>query len=391
MTESLDRSEAPCDSVRVELGARSYEILVGRRLLVRAGQLIAERFAGRRCVVVTDSNVARAHLAALEGSLASAGVKTTSIMLDPGEQSKDFDHLEVLIERLFEARIERSTLVIALGGGVIGDLAGFAASIVLRGIDFIQVPTTLLAQVDSSVGGKTAINSRFGKNLIGSFHQPRLVLIDTDALDTLPRRELLAGYAEVVKYGLIDNPTFFAWLETNGAALLAGEPTARRHAVVTSCAAKARIVAADERETGVRALLNLGHTFGHALEAETGFGPALLHGEAVGAGLGLAFALSSRLGLCPAPDVTRVTRHLAAMGLPTTIADLPERPWSAARLIEHMTHDKKVRAGRIAFVLARGIGGAFVADDVPIESVRSLLAEFIDRGAAPARASGATS
>ena len=391
MTDPVDKPGATSDTARVELGARSYDILVGRGLLGRAGQVVAERFPGRRCFIVTDANVARALLAPLEGALARVGVNATSIVLDAGEPTKDFGHLEALVEQLLESRIERSSVLIALGGGVIGDLVGFAASIVLRGIDFVQLPTTLLAQVDSSVGGKTAINSRHGKNLIGSFHQPRLVLIDTDALDTLPRRELLAGYAEVVKYGLIDDPAFFAWLEANGAALLAGDHAARRHAVITSCTAKARIVAADEREIGVRALLNLGHTFAHALEAETGYGAALLHGEAVGAGLGLAFALSSRLGLCAATDVERVTRHLASSGLPTAVADLPAREWRAARLIEHMAHDKKVRDGRITFVLARGIGKAFVANDVPIETVQFLMAGFTGESAASASASGAAS
>jgi 3-dehydroquinate synthase len=373
------------DVVPVELGDRRYDILAGRGLLARAGSELAARFPGRRLFVVTDQNVARAHLGALEHALTGAGLEARSLVLDAGEATKDFAHLEALIEQLLEARIERSSLIVAFGGGVIGDLAGFAASIVLRGVDYIQIPTTLLAQVDSSVGGKTAINSRIGKNLIGSFHQPRLVLADTGALDTLPRRELLAGYAEVVKYGLIDDPAFFAWLEANGKSLLAGDDGARRHAIVTACRSKARIVAADEREAGLRALLNLGHTFAHALEAETGYGDALLHGEAVGAGLGLAFSLSSRLGLCPPEDALRVLRHLEAVGLPARLADLPARNWGAERLIEHMAHDKKVRRGRIAFVLARGIGRAFVADDVPLDAVRAVLDEFIAAGAAAGR------
>ncbi|MGD9538354.1 MAG: 3-dehydroquinate synthase [Alphaproteobacteria bacterium] len=380
MSEPVSEPGPSIDTVSVELGDRRYDILVGRGLLAQAGEQIAARFAGRRCFVITDRNIAAAHLATLERALSSAGLNARSFVVDAGEATKDFAHLESLIEQLLEARIERSSLLVALGGGVIGDLAGFAASIILRGIDFIQVPTSLLAQVDSSVGGKTAINSRIGKNLIGSFHQPRLVLADTGVLDTLPRRELLAGYAEVVKYGLIDDPAFFAWLEANGAALIEGDDDARRHAIVTSCRSKARIVAADERETGVRALLNFGHTFAHALEAETGYGGALLHGEAVGAGLGLAFSLSSRLGLCPPEDTARVLRHLAAIGLPTRLADLPARDWRTERLIEHMAHDKKVRQGRITFVLARGIGRAFVADDVPVEAVRGLLDAFIAAG-----------
>ena len=388
MTSNRDHPSTASECVNVALGERSYDILVGRGLLDQAGALIAARFARRRAFIVTDANVARSYLAALERDLTQAGVAAMSIVLDAGEQTKDFSHLEGLIEKLLGARIERSSLLIALGGGVIGDLVGFAASIVLRGIDFIQIPTTLLAQVDSSVGGKTAINSRIGKNLIGTFHQPRLVLIDTDALNTLPPRELRAGYAEVVKYGLIDDPAFFTWLEANGKTLLDGDTAARRHAVVTSCRAKARIVAADERETGVRALLNLGHTFAHVFEAETGYGAALLHGEAVGTGLGLAFALSARLGLCTAADAERVQRHLALAGLPTTIDALPPRAWSAARLIEHMAHDKKVKAGRVTFVLARGIGKAFVSSDVPIETVQDLLSDFISAGQSPARVSG---
>jgi 3-dehydroquinate synthase len=364
------------DTLRVELGARSYDIVVGRGLIGRAGALLVERFPGRRFTVITDANVARSQLAILESSFGQAGFAGASIVLEAGEHTKSFSNLEALIERLIEARVERSSMLVALGGGVIGDLVGFAASVLLRGIDFVQMPTTLLAQVDSSVGGKTAINSRHGKNLIGSFHQPRCVIADIAALDSLPRRELLSGYAEVAKYGLIDDPGFFAWLEANGASVLTGDDAARRHAIVTCCKAKARIVAADERESGVRALLNLGHTFAHALEAETGFGTALLHGEAVAAGLVLAFELSHRLGLCPADDLERVRRHVAMIGLPAGAADLPARAWQADSLIAHMAHDKKVRAGRITFVLARGIGRAFVADDVPLDTVRDLLATF---------------
>jgi 3-dehydroquinate synthase len=271
--------------------------------------------------------------------------------------------------------LERSSLLVAFGGGVIGDLAGFAASILLRGLDFIQIPTSLLAQVDSSVGGKTGINTPHGKNLVGSFHQPRLVLADTGVLRTLPKRELLAGYAEVVKYGLIDDPDFFQWLEDHGLAIVEGDPAARRHAILTSCAAKAAIVAEDERESGRRALLNLGHTFGHALEAELGYDQRLLHGEAVAIGLVLAFELSTALGLCPAADTAAVRRHLAAVGLPTDLEAVPGVVWSVEALIEHMRRDKKVRDGRVSFVLVRGIGKAFMAGDIALDDVAALLTD----------------
>jgi 3-dehydroquinate synthase len=327
--------------------------------------------------VVSDANVARLHLPTLAESLARAGIPHDQIVLPAGEATKDFTHLAELAQDLLARRIERNTLLVALGGGVIGDLVGFAASILLRGIDFVQIPTTLLAQVDSSVGGKTGINTPQGKNLVGAFHQPRLVLADLDALATLPRRELLAGYAEVVKYGLIEDHHFFAWLEGHGAALIEGDVEAQRHAVAQSCAAKAAIVAADERETGRRALLNLGHTFGHALEAECGFGEELLHGEAVAIGMVMAFDLSARLGLCPGADGARVARHLASVGLPTGLESLPQRRFAVDRLIEHMRRDKKVIGARIAFVLARGIGEAFLAKEVDLGEVEALLTEAV--------------
>lgn len=377
MTSPRTASPSAHDVVPVELGDRRYDILVGNGLIARAGEHIASRLGQRPLAVVTDANVAPIHLDMLMRSLGGFKQVAPPVVIEAGEPSKDFAHLERLIETLLAARIERSTLVIALGGGVIGDLAGFAASVALRGIDFVQVPTTLLAQVDSAVGGKTAINSRHGKNLIGSFHQPRLVLADIGALESLPARELRAGYAEVVKYGLIDDAPFFAWLEASGAALLAGDRALRREAVVRSCRSKARIVAADEREASVRALLNLGHTFGHAFEAETGFGPELLHGEAVALGMALAHALSARLGLCPHEDAARVARHLKSAGLPGTIRDLTPRDWRSERLIEHMAHDKKVKAGRITFILSRGIGQAFITDDVPIDQLRALLDDEI--------------
>jgi len=357
----------------VELGARRYDILVGEGLLGHAGQHMAPLLKNQPVFTVTDSTVGTLHLDELDRALDDAGLAHETIVLPPGDQTKDFAHLAELASTLLEARIERSSMLIAFGGGVIGDLVGFAASVLLRGLDFIQIPTTLLAQVDSSVGGKTGINTPQGKNLVGSFHQPRLVLADTDVLSTLPRRELLAGYAEVVKYGLINDPDFFAWSEDHGLAVIEGDHAARRHAVLTSCATKAAIVAEDERETGKRALLNLGHTFAHALEAETGYSSELLHGEAVAIGMVMAFELSSQLGLCPQEDVARVRRHLAAVGLPTGLEWLPGRSWSAETLIDHMSRDKKVQDGRIGFVLVHGIGQAFVSREVEASDVAALL------------------
>lgn len=363
--------------LRVELGPRSYDILIGPGLIAAAGQHIGPLLAERRAFIVTDEHVGRHYLPMLEASLAAAGIATKAITLPAGEQTKDFTHLATLASRLLAERIERKSLLIALGGGVIGDLTGFAASVLLRGIDFVQIPTTLLAQVDSSVGGKTGINTPQGKNLVGSFHQPRLVLADLDALSTLPRRELAAGYAEVVKYGLIDDPAFFDWLEGHGAAILDGDLAARRHAVAVSCAAKARVVAADEREQDSRALLNLGHTFGHALEAECGYGDELLHGEAVAIGMVMAFDLSARLGLCATADAGRVARHLASVGLPTGIEAVQGRSFAPERLIDHMRRDKKVDRGRITFVLARGVGQAFLAKGVDLAEVQDMLSEAV--------------
>jgi 3-dehydroquinate synthase len=362
--------------VPVELGRRSYEILVGGGLIARAGSLIAPQLKDRRVLIVTDATVGRLYLEELVHSLEAAGIRQESIVLPPGEATKDFRHLEELCSRMLQARIERGSMILALGGGVIGDLAGFAASIVLRGIEFIQIPTTLLAQVDSSVGGKTGINTGQGKNLVGSFYQPRLVLADIDALDSLPRRELLAGYAEVVKYGLINDPAFFTWLETHGADLIDGDHAARRHAVMTSCAAKAAVVAADEREADQRALLNLGHTFGHALEAECGYTGELLHGEGVAIGMVMAFELSAMLGLAPSEDAARVARHLGSVGLPTSPAAIG-RGFDAARLVHHMRQDKKVKDGHLTFVLARGIGHAFLSRDVELPQVEALLARAL--------------
>ncbi|MFN0042198.1 MAG: 3-dehydroquinate synthase [Alphaproteobacteria bacterium] len=365
------------ERIRVELGARGYDILIGTGLLAEAGGHLAKLLARPRVVVVSDENVARLYLADFETALDRAAIAHDRIILPPGEKTKDFAHLARLMDALLAKRIERTTTIVALGGGVIGDLAGFAAAIALRGIDYVQVPTTLLAQVDSSVGGKTAINTAHGKNLVGSFYQPRLVLADLGMLDSLPRRDLLAGYAEVAKYGLIDDPSFFAWLETNAAALLAGDGALRGRAVGVSCRAKARIVGADERESGQRALLNLGHTFGHAIEAEARYEGEVLHGEGVAVGMVMAFDLSVRLGLCAAEDALRVRRHLKEAGLPTELSSLGGRAWDARRLVQHMHQDKKVQDGRLTFVLARGIGRAFVAHDVPAERVLPVIEDAL--------------
>ncbi len=361
-------------TLTVALGDRSYPIHIGQGLLARAGALIAPVLKRPRVFVITDDNVAPLHLGPLLASLDDAGIGHAHAVLPAGEATKDFGHLEELLDTMLAAKVERSTTLIALGGGVIGDLAGFAAAILLRGVDFVQIPTTLLSQVDSSVGGKTGINTRRGKNLVGAFYQPRMVLADMDVLDTLPRRELLAGYAEVVKYGVIDDPAFFGWLEDKGPALLDGDMDARIDAVATCCAAKARVVAEDEREGGRRALLNLGHTFGHALEAEAGYGGALLHGEGVAAGMVMALDLSCRLGVCPTADLDRLRRHLTAVGLPTGLDDIPgARTWTADRLLAHMGQDKKVEDGRITFVLAKGIGGAYLSRDADSALVQAAL------------------
>lgn len=361
------------ETVRVELGSRSYDIHVGRGLLQQAGVLAKGVLTEKRLFVVTDDRVAPLHADRLEAGFRAAGVEPFRIVLPAGEATKNWDQLGRLLDGLLERRPERRSILLALGGGVVGDITGLAASLLLRGVDFIQAPTTLLAQVDSAVGGKTAVDARQGKNLIGSFHQPRLVLCDLDALATLPRRELQAGYAEVVKYGLINDPEFFAWCEANAARLLDGDSAAQAHAIAQSCRAKARIVGADEREAGDRALLNLGHTFGHAFETALGFGDALLHGEAVAIGTCCAFDLSVAMGLCPPDDAARVRRHLAATGLPTR---LPQSDWAADRLLTLMAQDKKARGG-LTFVLARGIGRAFVAHEVPADPVRRLLSDAI--------------
>lgn len=354
--------------VRVDLGSRGYEVLIGPGLLSSAGARIAALTRARRIPVVTDETVAHHHLPALSTALSAAGLQAEPIILPPGEATKGFATLERLIDRLLALDLSRQGLLVALGGGVIGDLAGFAAAILKRGIPFVQVPTTLLSMVDSSVGGKTAINVPAGKNLVGAFHQPALVLADTATLSTLPDREMRAGYAEVVKYGLIGDPAFFHWLEANGAAVLAREDSALVHAIQVSVRAKAVIVEQDERESGdLRALLNLGHTFGHALEAETGFSDRLLHGEAVAIGMAQAFRFSVQRGLAPAADVQRVESHLLTSGLSI------RHPAPAERLVAHMLHDKKRTEAGLPFILAKGIGRAFMAHDVPLDAVRAFL------------------
>jgi 3-dehydroquinate synthase len=358
-------------AVPVPIGA-GYDILIGPGLLACAGAELAARGL-QRAVVVTDETVAGLWLAALRQGLNAAGVRHEAVVLPPGEATKSMAELGRLLDRLLQLKLQRDEAVVALGGGVIGDLAGFAAAVLRRGVPLVQVPTTLLAQVDSAVGGKTAVNSPYGKNLIGAFKQPELVLADTGTLASLPRRELLAGYAEVVKYGLIGDPDLFAWLERAGQSVLALQPDALARAIAESCRHKAKVVAADEQEHGERALLNLGHTFAHALEAELGYDGRLLHGEAVGFGLLLAFDLSVRLGLAPAADVDRVERHLASTGLRLRLADIELGDVRAERLLAHMGQDKKVRGGRLTFILARGIGRAFITQDAPAEAVLATL------------------
>ncbi|MDD3445344.1 MAG: 3-dehydroquinate synthase [Zavarzinia sp.] len=371
-------ADAGIVTVPVALGDRAYEIRIGAGVIDQLGAGVRDLFPKGRALIVTDEHVAALHLERAKASLDAAGVRHDSIVLPPGEGTKSFPMLEHVMSHLLDMRIERRDAVVALGGGVIGDLAGFAASIAKRGVDFVQVPTTLLSQVDSSVGGKTGINTPHGKNLVGAFHQPRLVLADIAMLETLPKRELLAGYAEVVKYGLLGDAAFFEWLEVNGPALVAGDRAARIEAVRRSVTAKAGIVARDERETGERALLNLGHTFGHALEAATGFGPRLLHGEGVAIGMRLAFDLSVKLGLCPGQDATRACRHMAQVGLPVAPADIEGAAELADELapealIHHMAQDKKVKDGKLTFILAHRIGDAFITQDVPIDAVDAVL------------------
>ena len=372
---SKGQSAAP-EKVNVALGERAYDIFVGTELIARAADYLEPVLRRPRTAIITDETVAGLHLPALTESLDAAGIRHAHLALKPGEQTKCFAELERVTAFLLEQGIERSDMVIALGGGVIGDLTGFAASILRRGTDFVQIPTTLLSQVDSSVGGKTGINTPHGKNLIGAFHQPRLVLADTSALATLSEREFLAGYAEVVKYGLINDRDFFDWLEANLDAVKEGDAAARTHAIVKSCKAKAAVVAEDEREGGVRALLNLGHTFGHALEAATSYDARrLVHGEGVAIGMVMAFEFSAMLGLCSGQDAVRVKAHLKRAGLPTALSDIPGTLPGADALVGLMAQDKKVVDGKLTFILARGIGESFITRDIDTGDLQRFLSE----------------
>jgi shikimate kinase/3-dehydroquinate synthase len=376
------RSAAPARpaSVHVPLGERAYDILIGPGLIETAGERIAALRPGAACAIVTDANLADAHLPRLEAGLAAAGVRSASIVVPAGEGSKCYAQFERVCDAVIGARMERGDLVVALGGGVVGDLAGFVAASVRRGMDFVQIPTSLLAQVDSSVGGKTGINSPFGKNLVGAFHQPILVLADTDALDTLPEREFRAGYAEVAKYGLIGDHDFWEWLEANHRAVFAGG-SARTHAIRRSCEAKAAVVLRDEKEEGDRALLNLGHTFGHAYERIAAYdGARLVHGEAVAIGLCDAFRFSARLGRCSGQDAVRVERHIEAVGLPTRATMIPGWNAGAAEILDAMAQDKKVKRGALTFILAEGIGKSFIARGVAVEDVRAYLDDALAPG-----------
>ena len=390
------------ETLNVALGNRAYDIVVGERLLHKAGDYILPYVTGNKVIIISDETVARFYLHRLTGALEDKQIRCRSIIVKPGEGTKSLESFSNLMETLLEQKPDRQTTLIALGGGVIGDLTGFAASVLLRGVNFIQIPTTLLSQVDSSVGGKTGINSRFGKNLIGSFHQPILVLTDVATLSTLPKRELLAGYAEMVKYGFINDLEFFEWLEKNAAAMLdphpnplptrergqaergtspspsqgvgRGEGNLLTQAILKSCSAKAAIVAADEKENNIRALLNFGHTFAHAFEAETGYGDALLHGEAVAIGMVLAFKTSVMMGICPPADLDRVFAHYQATGLIASPLQI-RKDWNIDKLMDHFTRDKKVKDGKLTFILAGGIGKAFVTQEVNAVLIRDVLAQ----------------
>jgi 3-dehydroquinate synthase len=354
-------------------GFKAYEVIVGQGLLTEAETWVGPFLTNKRVVMVTDSNVGPLHADRILTQFEAAGHRTHKIVVPAGEESKSYDGLKFVLDALLDYGLDRKDVVIALGGGVIGDLTGFACAVYMRGIDFIQIPTTVLAQVDSSVGGKTAIDHEKGKNLIGAFWQPRLVLCDLDILKTLPAREIRCGYAEIIKYGLLGDKTFFDWLEANDDKVLALEPEAILHAVARSVEMKAEIVAADEREGGQRALLNLGHTFGHALEAEVGFGDTLLHGEAVAIGMAQAFRYSALNGECTEEESDRAVAAIAHAGLPTAMSDIRNAPFDADRLITHMGHDKKAEGGTLTFVLVNGIGHAFVAKKVPAESIAEFL------------------
>jgi 3-dehydroquinate synthase len=379
MTAPLKNSDPI--TVDVALGERAYDIVIGRGVLAQLGSRVAELRPGARAAIVTDEYVATHWLRQAEASLLGAGIAISRIVIDEGEVSKSYEGMEYVCEELIAAKIERNDLVIALGGGVVGDLAGFAAAILRRGVDFVQVPTSLLAQVDSSVGGKTGINSPHGKNLVGAFHQPVLVVADTAVLDTLSPRQFRAGYAEVAKYGVLGDEAFFAWLEANHADIFAGG-AAREHAIATSCRAKAAIVMRDERENGERALLNLGHTFGHALEAATGFSDRLFHGEGVAIGMVLAAEFSAQLGMIPDADALRIRHHLAAAGLPTHLQDIAgftQEKISADALMALMAQDKKVKRGKLTFILLQAVGRAVIAPDVEPSLVRDFIARKLAR------------
>ncbi|MEM9125103.1 MAG: 3-dehydroquinate synthase [Pseudomonadota bacterium] len=364
-------------TVHVALGERAYDVEIGPDLLAQSGAMIAPMLDRRKVAVITDHNVAALHLDALRDGLAASGIDMSALTLPAGEATKSWPHFEHAVEWLLAEKVERRDVVVALGGGVIGDLVGFAAAVLRRGVRFVQIPTSLLAQVDSSVGGKTGINAPHGKNLIGAFHQPALVLADTSVLNTMARRDFLSGYGEVVKYGLLGDAEFFGWLETNGSKIAAGDMDSRVQAVARSVQMKADIVARDETEQGDRALLNLGHTFCHALEAATGYSDRLLHGEGVAVGCALAFELSARLGLCSQEDPSRVRAHLRTMGMKTDLADIPGDLPEADALIELMAQDKKVVDGKLRFILSRGIGRAFVTSDVPGDAVLSVLRDAL--------------
>jgi 3-dehydroquinate synthase len=369
-----DNSAAAARIVKVGLGARSYDIVIGPALLTRAGELIQEHAPARKCAIVSDKTVAGLHLQSLMAGLGGHIDVAGTVIVPPGEASKDFTQLERVCGELLDLGVERDDLVIAFGGGVTGDLAGFAAAILRRGVRLIQIPTTLLAQVDSSVGGKTGINTAHGKNLIGAFHQPSLVLADTGILETLPERQFRSGYAEVVKYGLLGDADFFSWLDINRTQVFS-QGDALIQAVVTSCKAKAQIVEEDELEMGRRALLNLGHTFGHALEAFAGYSDRLLHGEGVSIGMALAFEFSTELGLCPSQECERAITHLRAAGLPVRISDIPGQTPQTAELMKLIGQDKKVQGGVPVFILARGVGDAFIERGVE----RGKLEDFLTR------------
>lgn len=364
--------------VTVDLGERSYQIVVADGLLAQMGDYVAPLIRNKRVFVLSDSTVWGLHGEAMLSGLQQCGLEVELIEVAPGEHTKNWDELGRILNQLLDAGAGRDDLLIAFGGGVVGDLTGLAAALMKRGMGLVQVPTTLLAQVDSSVGGKTAVNTAHGKNLIGAFYQPLLVLADTGLLKTLPERERRAGYAEIVKYGLINDPEFLDWLEQNGARVIALETEAIAHAVAVSCRSKADIVRQDEKEGGVRALLNLGHTFGHTLEAANGYGPDLLHGEAVGTGMALALRYSVRLGLIEPEDATRACKILALGGLETDLAELSGGPYIATDLAEAMKQDKKVRAGKVPLILSRGLAGAFILPDADLEDVTRFLEQELN-------------